>query len=386
MNYTGGSLAVFNENENVSQYTTRGGKAGLGGVQSKRGLQDITNATQQSKQVLGKKQQTSLPPANTRVPSVTARRSLQPTSSASSGMAHNTGFGHSAAIDVDMAGMAIADPVKDIDQADVGNPQCVTEYVGDIMQHLRATETKWLPSPDYMHAQTDINEKMRAILIDWLIDVHLKFKLVPETMNLTVNIIDRFLSAKHVARKKLQLVGVTAMLIASKYEEIYAPEVKDFVYISDKAYSRDEILKMESLMLNTLSFNLTVPSSLQFVGRFAKASGFAKDESKESQKFIGLANYIAELMLQEYFMIKYLPSMVAASATYLAIKIMNKDRGVWSATMHRYTQYSEAALANCSNDLYGLVKAARSSALGAVKKKYSQPKFQEVGKMPIDGV
>lgn len=94
--------------------------------------------------------------------------------------------------------------------------------------------------------QTDINEKMRAILVDWLIEVHYKFKLLPETLFLTVNLIDRFLERNDVVRTKLQLVGVGAMLIASKYEEIYAPEVRDFVYITDKAYTKEEILIMES--------------------------------------------------------------------------------------------------------------------------------------------
>lgn len=83
---------------------------------------------------------------------------------------------------------------------------------------------------------------------------------MPETLYLTVNLIDRFLEAKQVTRKHLQLVGVTAMLVASKYEEIWAPEVRDFVYISDRAYTRDQILNMEKIMLNTLRFNLTVPS------------------------------------------------------------------------------------------------------------------------------
>ncbi len=96
-----------------------------------------------------------------------------------------------------------------------------------------------------MSWQPDINEKMRAILIDWLVEVHLKFKLVPETLYLTVNLIDRYLEKVDVMREKLQLVGVTAMLIASKYEEIYAPEVQDFVYITDKAYSKQEILDCE---------------------------------------------------------------------------------------------------------------------------------------------
>ena len=110
-----------------------------------------------------------------------------------------------------------------------------------------------------MEKQTDVNEKMRAILIDWLVEVHLKFKLMVETLYLTVNLIDRFLEKEQITRNKLQLVGVTAMFIASKYEEIYAPECRDFVYISDKAYTRDEILRMEGLMLSCLLYTSPSP-------------------------------------------------------------------------------------------------------------------------------
>ena len=111
---------------------------------------------------------------------------------------------------------------------------------------------------------------MRAILVDWLIEVHFKFKLLSETLFLTVNLIDRFLERSDVVRTKLQLVGVTAMLIACKYEEIYAPEVRDFVYITDKAYSREEILAMEASMLATLDFNICAPSSFRFLERYSK--------------------------------------------------------------------------------------------------------------------
>lgn len=122
--------------------------------------------------------------------------------------------------------------------------------------------------------QTDVNEKMRAILIDWLIEVHHKFKLLPETLFLTVNLIDRYLSIQPIARQKLQLVGVTSMLIASKYEEIYAPEVKDFVYITDKAYTKEDILKMEASILANLDFSICVPSSYRFLERFSKVTNF----------------------------------------------------------------------------------------------------------------
>mgnify|MGYP002049273354 CR=1 FL=1 len=89
---------------------------------------------------------------------------------------------------------------------------------------------------------------MRGILIDWLVEVHMKFRLASSTLYHCVWLIDRYCSTEQVMRAQLQLVGVTAMFIASKYEEIYAPECRDFVYISDKAYTREQILSMEGQM------------------------------------------------------------------------------------------------------------------------------------------
>lgn len=167
-----------------------------------------------------------------------------------------------------------------------------------------------------MERQNDINEKMRAILVDWLIEVHLKFKLLPETLFLTVNIIDRYLQKAVIPRTQLQLVGVTSMLIASKYEEIYAPEVRDFVYITDKAYSKQEILKMEYTILSALEFNLTNPSSYRFLERFFKVS------ESENMALFNLSRYLIELPLIEYRMLKYNPSNIACSALFLANKIL----------------------------------------------------------------
>ena len=111
---------------------------------------------------------------------------------------------------------------------------------------------------DYMDSQVEINAKMRAILADWLIEVHNKFELMPESLYLTFHIIDRYLSMKRVPRRELQLIGVSAMLIACKYEEIWAPEVNDFICISDRAYSREQVLAMEKEILNVLEWSLTV--------------------------------------------------------------------------------------------------------------------------------
>jgi len=118
-----------------------------------------------------------------------------------------------------------------------------------------------------MKNQKDINEKMRGILIDWLIEVHLKFKLLPETLYLTINIIDRYLAKTILSRNKLQLVGIAAMFIATKYEEIYPPECKDFIYITDKAYTEQELIDMELDVLQQLDMNFTIPSILKFIDR-----------------------------------------------------------------------------------------------------------------------
>ncbi len=219
-------------------------------------------------------------------------------------------------------------------------------------------------SNQYMKSQADINEKMRAILIDWLVEVHLKFKLMPETMYLTVNIIDRYLEKKQVIRQKLQLVGVTAMLLASKYEEIYAPEVRDFVYITDKAYTKEQILAMEASMLNTLEFRITVPTSFVFLNRFLKVANATADV-----KLSYFATYLAERMLQEHRMLGYTPSRVAASALNIALRTLRGPTS-WDRKLEHYSGYTQEALRPCIKDVEELM-AIQPNSLKAVSKKYA---------------
>ena len=128
---------------------------------------------------------------------------------------------------------------------------------------------------DYLSGQTEILPKMRSVLIDWLIGVHLQFHLLQETLYTAVAILDRYLQQDigKITRSKLQLVGVASMLIAAKYEEIYAPEVKDFVYITDRAYTERDVLKMEIKILSALNFDLGRPLPLHFLRRASKAGG-----------------------------------------------------------------------------------------------------------------
>ncbi|PKA60820.1 Cyclin-B2-2 [Apostasia shenzhenica] len=257
--------------------------------------------------------------------------------------------------------------LKEIDACDSKNPLAVVRYVDEIYYFYRKSEDLSCVPPNYMFNQFDINERMRAILIDWLIEVHYKFELMDETLFLTVNIIDRFLARQSVVRKKLQLVGVTAMLLACKYEEVMVPVVEDLILISDRAYTREEVLQMERLMVNTLRFNMSVPTPYVFMRRFLKAA-------QSDRKLELLSSYIIELCLIEYEMLKFRPSMLAAAAVYTA-QCSLKGFKHWSRTSELCSRYSECQLLECSRMMVDYHQKAGKGKLTGVHRKYSTFKF-----------
>ncbi|XP_042493345.1 G2/mitotic-specific cyclin S13-7-like isoform X2 [Macadamia integrifolia] len=265
------------------------------------------------------------------------------------------------------------EPIVDIDAADVNDQLAIVEYVEDIYQFYKLTEHESRVQ-DYMVSQPDIDERMREILADWLIEVHHKFELMPETLFLTLYIVDRFLSLKTVPRKELQLLGIGAMLISSKYEEIWAPEVSDFILISDKAYTREQVLGMEKAILGRLEWSLTVPTPYVFLVRFIKAAG--SDQEMENMAF-----FLAELGLMRYATIMYCPSMVAASAVYAARCTMNKTP-LWNETLKLHTGYTESQLMDCAKLLVSFHSSAAESKLKGVYKKYSSPERRAVALLP----
>ena len=281
--------------------------------------------------------------------------------------------------------------VTKIDRPDLQDPLKVANYVSDLYQQLYLSQKVLCPGP-YMDTQQDINAKMRAILIDWLIEVHMKFKLVPETLYLTVNIIDRYCSKNPVPRSKLQLVGVTALLIACKDEEIYPPEVRDCVYITDNAYGRQEVLDMEQDILKKLLFHITVPTAFPFLLRFLKIV--------EAGNLVRMAaSYYAERTLQEHDMLRFEPSLISAAAVHLALSnkevtesevtgqdMLNppdafpEEQGVKDPRiLSFYSGYSQAELTECANIIARKVGeepvTASKRQLIAVKKKYSAEKY-----------
>jgi len=252
--------------------------------------------------------------------------------------------------------------VNAIFEGDVLDSQKVGEYAPDIFTRLLEKELQGLPKPDYMESQADINGKMRAILIDWLVEVHMKYHLRPETLFLTVNIIDRYLSLKPVARKKLQLLGVVAMLIAAKFEEIDPPRVHEFSYITDNTYSKREILNMEATVLVTLNFQIAVPTPAHFLDRLQRANGC--DAMHRS-----LAQYALELSLLDLRSLRYPPSLLVGASLLLSNAILGR-KPTWPAALAHCTRRAEASLWGCAEELRGFMEAARTATLQAVRRKF----------------
>ena len=198
------------------------------------------------------------------------------------------------------------------------NPQIPKEYIDDIYNHLKLIEFEDLPIKNYMNTvQTDINEKMRLILLDWLVEVHVKFNLLTETLFITINLIDKYLSKKNIHRKYLQLLGITALLIACKYEEIYPPEIKELIHMTDNAYNKNQVLQMENQILDMANFNITFPTSFKFLEIF-------KNKLDLDDKNYYRCLYFIEVSLIDYKSSSINPSLLAANSLFY--NYMNKNR------------------------------------------------------------
>ncbi|XP_028815487.1 cyclin-A2 [Denticeps clupeoides] len=246
----------------------------------------------------------------------------------------------------------------------------VTDYADEIHTHLRDMELKCRPRAGYMKKQPDITNSMRAILVDWLVEVGEEYKLHNETLYLAVNYIDRFLSTMSVLRGKLQLVGTAAMLIASKFEEIYPPEVAEFVYITDDTYTKKQVLRMEHLILKVLSFELSAPTINQFLRRYFLTQPVSK-------KVENLSRLLGELSLIESDpFLKYLPSHTAAAAFVLANYTVTQ--GTWDQSLVDLTGYTLEDLMPCVHDLHQMYLSAAKHAQQSIREKYKSAKYSEV--------
>uniref|UniRef100_A0A8C2ZY80 G2/mitotic-specific cyclin-B2 n=1 Tax=Cyclopterus lumpus TaxID=8103 RepID=A0A8C2ZY80_CYCLU len=243
---------------------------------------------------------------------------------------------------------------------------CVSEYAEDIHLHMRESEVT-RPKPGYLERHPEITNGMRVILVDWMVEVVQEYKLRSETLHLAVNYLDRFLSCtEYVKRAKLQLVGTAALLIAAKYEEIFPPELNEFVYTTDNTYTKKQLVRMEHVFLRVLAFKMVAPTTNQFLRLFMSIHSVCAYTEN-------LALYVAELSLLEIDpFLQYTPSIVAAGAYCLATYTVNKF--LWPDSLHAFTGYPTATIVPCVTDLHKLYMSAENHPQQAIREKYKTSK------------
>ncbi|XP_069618220.1 G2/mitotic-specific cyclin-B2-like [Ranitomeya imitator] len=249
-----------------------------------------------------------------------------------------------------------------------------SDYVKDIYAYLKELEVKQSVHPHYLQGM-EVNERMRAILVDWLMQVHSKFHLIQETLYMAVATLDRFLQVHPVRRHKLQLVGVSSLFVASKYEEMYYPEIADFVYITDNAYSKAEIREMERTILDKLGFDLGRPLPIHFLRRATRCC------RAEAEHHV-LAKYFMELTLLDYDMVHYRPSIIAAASLCLAQKVLNW--GTWDTIVQHNTGYTEDDLLLVMQHIAKNVVKVNNNMTKYVyvKNKYASRKLNRISTIP----
>lgn len=270
----------------------------------------------------------------------------------------------------------VPEGVVDFDKENWNDELQASHYAMDIFNYLKEREKK-TKIPDYMERQVSLTTWMRALLIDWMVEIQESFELNHETLYLAVKLVDMYLSKVTVSKENLQLVGSAAMFVASKFDERIPPYIDDFLYICDGAYSRDQLIYMEMNILKVCDFQLGISISYRFLRRYARCA-------KVSMVVLTLARYILETSLMNYNCITIPDSILAAAALYLALKM--KNIGGWTPTLEFYSGYKledilETAIL-LNKDLH--VKELKPRVnLKTIYNKYSHKVFFEVAKTPL---
>ena len=271
------------------------------------------------------------------------------------------------------------------------------EYIDDILDNLleeerkREKESKLKINPSYFQFQLDINSKMRAILIDWIIDVHLKFNFKLETLYIAIYIIDTYLSTEKIERCNLQLLGVAALFIACKENEILFHKLKEYVYITDNAYTEGDIKNMENKVLDILDFNILFPSALTFYEILCNKLNLDKDKKKYN---FGL--FLLESFYLDENSLKYSASSIACAVGYIVMKyfkienykkcynskIFNiKPINEFIEKYSKNSNYSIYIIKECAKDICYLMNELAKGNLKSTVRKYSIEKYENVANL-----
>jgi cyclin B len=236
-----------------------------------------------------------------------------------------------------------------------------------------------------MNNQKEITEQMRSILIDWIIDVHGKFGFCDETLYMTVSIIDRYSSIKKITRNEYQCLGITALMISCKHEEINVPKVEDFIYITDNAYTKQEVFNMEIDILDKLKYNLLYPSPIKFYEYLSLHFGFDK-----KKHFLG--KYLMETFLLDLICIKFKPSIISCACIYIVMKFFKMKNYKESYLKKWYMIEGKegfelengCGIKDCAQEMCNFVDNIGSTKYLSCQKKYSADDYCNISKLIVN--
>jgi hypothetical protein len=253
------------------------------------------------------------------------------------------------------------------DQLDMRDPQMIAEFAQEVFLSMIEKEDQYRIDHEYIKkVQAEVKDTSRGFLVEWIIDVHRKFRLMPETLFVTISIIDRYLQLVQIKKAQLHLLGVTALLIATKYEEIYPPELKDLLSVSENKFSREEVLKLENHILSTLEFNFFSSTTYRFLERYKKISNTASDD-----QIFYFAQYLIEIALLDSFLLKHKQSEIAAAAFILSAKNIKKINA-WNTEMEKCTGLKEKDLRAAIDDLKQFALEVNPKFLSTLKYKFAK--------------
>jgi hypothetical protein len=280
------------------------------------------------------------------------------------------------------------------------NVQFVEEHSPHIFKHLLAIEVGedvmkgvFLPNEDCVRRQKDINMKMMDILFEWMAEVCLKFKFQTETFFLAVNLVHRYLSAHQCPREKLQLLGLTSLFMSGKYEEIYPPPMKEYLYLCENVYLKTEMIAMEAKILGSTDFRIATPTPLKFLHRYSHLAGFTKKEQYFSCFILELTAVSSRIALS------YKGSLQAAACVYLTNKVFSKSPD-WPPKLAEGTGLRLSEVQPCAKEVFLLLfrlfgQSSECSGgeiahsfedcnFNAIRRKYSTSEYYDVARIRFE--
>jgi hypothetical protein len=250
-----------------------------------------------------------------------------------------------------------------------------SEFDLEVYRFMKSMETVALPFPDLFSRQTNITARMRATVVDWLVEVHRKLRMHTDALYLSVMLIDQYLTTTDLDKGKLQSLACAALLIAGKSGEIRPPSLLDLVSLSNKSFTVIALSQMEAALFAAVNYHVDPILSSMFLKRFLR---LVNTDVRLSM----LAYFVCETALLDAGFIGMTPSHVAAAAVCLAVTL-ERGAGQWTAFLEGNTGYKLEQIAELVQKLLQLVITSSAGQFCSIGKKYGTQSMCRVSARPF---